>query len=166
MPHLYSVKSSREIPAFQSAEIAQQYADGLLSRLEADVFDSLVAQGLFASLVIQHVAMSHAVKSEHGHASTTLHSYLYLHCSAATLPALHQWVSRFLALRQPEIAVILGGVIASSETNAPGFSLSEEQGMLVIGSTLEDMRWTAAEHVAQHLFEEGQIASYQCLALD
>lgn len=153
---LHQIDQTLEAPTFQSTVVAQQYANGLLSRLEADIFDVLDAQGLFASLVVQHVT------DGYHHSHPLLQSQLHLRCYEDALPLLHQWVSQFLAFRQRDL-VILGATVHSCETGVVPY---EERGLLIIGSPLVNLHRTLAERLAEHLFAEGQITNYSLYGTD
>lgn len=148
---LHHFDQTLEAPTFQSPVVALQYAEGLLSPIEAAIFDVLDVQGLFAPLVIQQIA------GDYHHAHPLLQAQIHLRCYEDALPWLHQWCSQFLARRQLDLVVILGTTVTSGE---PGVVPYEERGLLIIGSSLQDMHGTLAVRVAEHLFEEGQITSY------
>ncbi len=148
-----------EVSAYDDPEVAQQHEDGLLSRWEADFNDILAAKGV--ALPVGSSSDGAGQSTFHsGQVLQVLISQIYIRCQWSDVPSLRQWITQFLAGRQPDATVIAVGMAKQGMTK---IALDEQQGIegyLVIGSAEQELHGSVAEYVAEHLVMEGMISGY------
>ncbi len=150
---------SLEISTYCNAEIIQQHADGLLSRWEADVTDTLMTHEVEFSASSSSGGIDQAWKNDEQSQRIPL-SQIYIRCLWGDVPVLRRWITHFLAGRQPDATIIASGMAKQGMTK---IALNEQQaieGYLVIGSAEQELYGSVAESVAEHLVAEGQITGY------
>lgn len=147
---------------YHDAKIAQQREDGLLSRPEADILDILATQEVTFSVSSSNNGIGQATRSNEQGQRVQI-SQIYLRCQWNDVPVLRQWITQFLASRQPDATIIAAGMAKSGVTRVARIALHEQQsieGYLVIGSVEQELHGSVAERVAEHLVAERQISGY------
>ncbi len=148
-----------EISTYQNEVIIQQREEGLLSRWEADVNDILATKDVVFSVS----ASSNGAGQILGHDEQTLHvliSQIYVRCLWNDVPILRQWISQFLAGRQPNATIIAAGMAKQGVTRIARNEQQAIEGYLVIGSSEQELHGSVAAQVVEHLVAEQHISGY------
>lgn len=148
-----------ESSTYRDPEVIQQRGEGLLNRWEADIHDTLAMQNVVFSARTESAGKGQATNRDEDAQRIPI-SQIYIRCQWNDVPQLRQWISQFLAARQPDATIIAYGMAKQGMTRVV---MNEEQsieGYLVIGSVEQELHGTVAENVAEHLVAEKQISGY------